>query len=103
MSTVATKSTMSWMVEKSNLMPDYRYKGFHKSNYVEPSCAKPDADRVHYRHGLVQHFTEPGVEAKTEAGGLAYGSDKKYTLQSQSKRLSFKYYTRCMPFGSQYS
>ena len=82
---------MSWTVEKSSLMPDYRYKGFHKSNYVEPSRTKPDADRVHYRHGLVQHFTQPGVEAKSEAEGLAYGSDKKYALASQSKRLSFKY------------
>ena len=73
-------------------MPDYRYKGFHKSNYAEPSRTKPgDADRVHYRHGLVQHFTQPGVEAKSEAEGLAYGSDKKYALASQSKRLSFKY------------
>ena len=82
---------MSWTVEKSSLMPDYRYKGFHKSNYVEPSRARADVDRrTHQRHGLVQHFKEPGIEAKSEAAGLAYGSDKKYTLQSQNKRLSFK-------------
>lgn len=72
-------------------MPDYRYKGFHKSNYVEPLRAKTEADRVHRRHGLVQHFTEPGIEAKSEAEGLAYGSNKKYTLEGQSKRLSFEY------------
>lgn len=83
---------MSWTVEKSGLVPDYRYKGFHKSNYVEPSRTKTDAtDRAQQRHGLVQHFKEPGIEAKSEAVGLAYGSDKKYALESQSKRLSFKY------------
>lgn len=70
-------------------MPDHRYKGFHKSNYVEPSRANTNVNRVHYRHGLVQHFTEPGIEAKNEAEGLVYGSEKKYTLESQNKRLSF--------------
>jgi len=82
---------MSWTVERSSLIPDHRYKGFHKSNYVEPTRAKIDVNPVHYRHGLVQHFKQPGIEAKSEATGLAYGSDKKYTLESQSKRLSFKY------------
>lgn len=74
-------------------MPDHRYKGFHKSNYAEPTHAKTDVNRfgVHYRHGLVHHFKEPGIEAKSKATGLAYGSDKKYTLESQNKRLSFKY------------
>ena len=91
MSTVARNLKMSWMVEKSSLMPDYRYKGFHRSNYVEPSRAKTDVDRVQQRHGLVQHFKEPGIEAKSEAAGLAYGSNKKYSLESPSKRLSFKY------------
>ena len=91
MSTVATNLKMSWTVERSSLMPDHRYKGFHKSNYVEPSRANTNVNRVHYRHGLVQHFTEPGIEAKNEAEGLVYGSEKKYTLESQNKRLSFKY------------
>lgn len=92
MSTVARNSKMSWTVEKSSLMPDHRYKGFHKSNYADPTlAANADANPVHYRHGLVQHFKEPGVDAKSEAMGLAYGSNKKYTLESQSKRLSFKY------------
>ena len=36
--TVATKSTMSWTVEKSSLMPDYRYKGFHKSITCMHQC-----------------------------------------------------------------
>ena len=91
MSTVARNLKMSWTVEKSSLMPDYRYKGFHRNNYAEPSRAKTDVDRVQQRHGLVQHFKEPGIEAKSEAAGLTYGSDKKYPLESQSKRLSFKY------------
>ncbi|XP_065885135.1 uncharacterized protein [Dysidea avara] len=78
----------SWTIEKSGLNRDHRFKGFHKSNFSEPTRVKPDANRHNYRHGLVQHFVEPGIEAKGEGNQLAYGSDTKYSYEIQ-KRASF--------------
>lgn len=80
----------SWTIEKSSLNRNHRFKGFHKSNFSEPTHVKQDANHHHgYRHGLVQHFVEPGIEAKGEGNQLAYGSDTKYSYEIQ-KRASFR-------------
>lgn len=77
----------SWTIEEPG--PDHRFKGFYKSNFSEPTRDKQESNLYNNRHGLVQHFVEPGIETKGEKNQLAYGSDTKYSYEIQ-KRASFR-------------